>query len=175
MQGSSAGGDSDGVFATNVIGELLFKLGDERALGDPPGPQGFDDGMFLFASNIGTRHRNYGWCRYGCSTHFALPVVAVSSDLTWSRHAISISRPVSRSMLALNPSMLSAFSVVARRARTLLTLRASWYSGLRLDPVTLSSLRQSSFNVVSTPVPTLKTSSVTSETRTAILARATSS
>src|SRR5262249_30044755 len=171
MQGRRAGRHSYRIRRTYILGKLPLELGDTWPLTDPAAAESAEQDLLFFTPEERLRHRNsLRRCGRG---HSASTTAGIGFAV--SRHRMNSLRPLSSGTSARKPSILSAFSIAARRLWTLATRRGSLYSGCKDDPVSPSTRWQSSFSGVCTPVPRLKTSSVTSLCAASRFALATSS
>src|SRR5260370_6673455 len=156
----------------HVLGKLALEFRDTRSLTNPATSEHFDNSLLFIQpegrSSYGNRFQRHR------RTHDASTADAAVA-LPASLQRISSRRPCSNGTMVLKSSILSAFSTAARRLCTFPTLRASRYSGCNGEPESLRSNPHSSFRLVWTPVPTLKTSSLALLCAANRFARATSS
>src|SRR5262249_54081838 len=138
--------------------ELALECGNLRALGDPAAQDGAAGGRHLPLVHHGFDDRDH------------------AATVAFARHhSTSRASPSRRSTCARKPRTRSAFVVSARRRGTGLTLRSGPYSGRRVELIVASNASASSLRLVSRPLPTLNTSSATSDWSARMFARATSS
>src|SRR4051794_41074196 len=99
---------------TDVLGELLFKFHDARALADPTASKSFQYRLFFLGADEWARNGNVH--RYFSSDHYRASTTATAVFLSECFQRISSSSPCSSPTLATKSSMRSALSTAARRA-----------------------------------------------------------
>src|SRR5262249_8533066 len=146
------------VLGTDEGRKLPLEGGHLGALRDPAAQDGAAGGRHLPLVHLGVDDRDH------------------AATVAFARHhSTRRLSPSRRSTCARKPKRRSAFVVSARRRGTGLTLRSGPYSGRRVEFIVASSASASPLRLVSRPLPTLNTSSVTSDCSARMFARATSS
>ena len=108
-------------------------------------------------------------------TGLMIGIIGIAAPVARATTRPAAASPRRRSTVASKPSISSALRVSASRRGTGLTLRSGPYSGAQVGAHHAQQRRGESIRLVSVPLATLNTSSLTSDCSARMFARATSS